>query len=302
MWWVGFLALIFVLLSLDLGIFRRNSVEVSFKSALTWTGLWVLFAAGFAAVVGVAFGRDAALLFASGYVVEQALSVDNMFVFGVLFTFFRVPLAYQHRVLFWGILGALVLRGVFIAVGAAVIHLFSWSLYIFGFVLIYTAIKLLFHDDDELDPGEAWMVRTARRMITVTDGFREDAFFVVENGRRIATPLLIVLIAVEGSDVLFAVDSVPAVFGVTSDPFIVYTSNIFAILGLRSLYFLVAGLMGAFHYLKIGLSVILSFIGLKMLVHGWWDVPTLVSLGVIFGTLAIAIAASVIRSWRLGEK
>lgn len=298
-WWAGFFGVICVLLALDLGVFHRKSAEVGFRDALGWTIVWVLCAAGFGAVVAWSHGRDAALMFATGYVVEQALSVDNMFVFGVLFTFFAVPVAYQHRVLFWGILGALALRGVFIAVGAAVIHMFTWTLYIFGGILIYTSIKLLFHDDDALDPGETMMVRLARRFIHVTDGFRGDHFFARENGRWMATPLLIALVAVEGTDVLFAVDSVPAVFGVTSDPFIVYTSNIFAILGLRSMYFLVAGLMDAFHYLKVGLSVILSFIGVKMLVHSWIDVPTWVSLLVIFCTLAIAVTGSVVRSRRL---
>ena len=295
-WWLGFFCVISGLLALDLGVFHRKSKPIGFKDALSWTVVWVMCAAAFGGVVAWAFGRDAAMLFATAYVVEQALSVDNMFVFGVLFTFFAVPVAHQHRVLFWGILGALVLRGIFIGVGAAVIHAFSWTLYVFGAILLYTSIKLLFHNESEIDPGEALMVRLARRFIHVTDGFRGDRFFVIENGRRIATPLLIVLVAVEGTDVLFAVDSVPAVFGVTSDPFIVYSSNIFAILGLRSMYFLVAGLMSAFHYLKIGLSVILSFIGIKMLVHHWIDVPTWVSLAVIFGTLAVAVGASIVRS------
>lgn len=298
LWWGGFLALIVALLAFDLGVLRRRATEMSFAAATAWTAMWVSFAAAFGGFVWWQLGRDRAFLYAQGYIVEQALSVDNVFVFGVLFGQFAVPRQHQHRVLFWGILGALIARAIFIGAGTAAVQRFEWLLYVFGALLIYTGIKLLFAgDDEEGNVEDLRIVKLARRFIPMTKDFRGETFFVTENGKVLATPLLLVLIAVEASDLLFAVDSIPAVIGIApNDPFIIYTSNIFAILGLRSLYFLVAALMGAFHYLKIGLSVILSFIGLKMIGHHWVELPTQVSLGVIFGTLFLAIVASIIRT------
>jgi tellurite resistance protein TerC len=260
--------------------------------------MWVGFALIFDGVVWVAFGADKAVQFATGYVLEEALSVDNVFVFSVILTFFAVPKILQHRVLFWGILGALVLRGVFIGTGSALLHMFHWVMYVFGAVLIYTGIKLLFHNDGDVDPSKNVLVRGAKAFLPFTDDYRGDRFFVREGGKWVGTPLFIVLLAIEGSDVLFAVDSIPAVFSVTRDPFIVYTSNIFAILGLRSLFFLVAGAMENFHFLKYGLSVILMFIGTKMLVEELVHVPTIASLGVIAVILTVSIGASVVRTRR----
>jgi tellurite resistance protein TerC len=302
-WWAGFMVLILGLLALDLGVLQRRAEEMSFRKAAVWTAGWVSMAGAFCAFIWVSISQKSALLFAQGYVVEQALSVDNVFVFGVIFDQFRVPRTVQHRVLFWGILGALVLRAVFIGIGTAAVQKFEWLLYLFGALLIYTGIKLLFSGDDEASNLEdSRLVKTVRRFLPMTQEYKGEHFFVTEGGKTLATPLFLVLIAVEASDLLFAVDSIPAVIGITPDPFIVYTSNIFAILGLRSLYFLVAALMSAFHYLKVGLSVILSFIGFKMIGHHWVEVPTGVSLAVIFGTLLIAIIASIVRSRLVAEQ
>ncbi len=302
-WWGGFMLLIFGLLALDLGVLQRRAQELSFAKAAAWTAMWVSIAAAFGGFVWVAIGRQSAALYAQGYVVEQALSVDNVFVFGVLFDQFRVPRNVQHRVLFWGILGALLLRGVFIGLGTAAVQRFEWLLYIFGALLIYTGIKLLFSGEDEsANVEDSRLIKYARRLLPITKDYHGEHFFVKEGARNMVTPLFLVLLAVEASDLLFAVDSIPAVIGITSDPFIVYTSNIFAILGLRSLYFLVAALMGAFHYLKVALSVILSFIGFKMIGQHWVEVPTYLSLAVIFGTLTVAILASVVRTRIVGAE
>jgi tellurite resistance protein TerC len=309
----GFLALILALLGLDLGVLRRRSHQMSLREATTWTVVWLLLAVGFNGFIALWYGTDAALQFTAGYLLEEALSVDNVFVFSVIFAFFAVPRAWQQRTLFWGILGALVLRGAFVGLGAALIHRFEWVLYLFGVVLVITGIKLLRQDGaDEFDPGRNVLVRAARAVIPVTPGYIQDHFFVRHHegmdasqrkrmGGWAATPLFLVLLTIESSDVLFAIDSVPAVFSVTHDPFIVYTSNIFAILGLRSLYFLVQGMVERFHYLKVGLSFILMFIGGKMLVMHWIDTPIAVSLGVIVALLAVSIAASWVRAARLAR-
>jgi tellurite resistance protein TerC len=300
--WAGFLTLILALLALDLGVLHRKDKEVSLREAAGWTAVWVSLAAAFGGFVWFKFGSEAALQYYTGYVVEEALSVDNVFVFSVILTFFGVPKLYQHRVLFWGILGALILRGVFIGAGAALLHNFHWVMYIFGAVLVYTGIKLLFHDDDDVDPSKNALVRIAKRLLPVTDSYQGNHFFVRQHGKLAATPLFLVLLAVEGTDVIFAVDSIPAIFAITKDPFIVYTSNIFAILGLRSLYFLVAGMIDKFHYLKLGLSGILMFIGVKMLISDIYHVHIAVSLAVIVGTLIVAIIASAIRARRLEKE
>lgn len=294
---IAFFVVILTMLAIDLGVFRGKQAEPTMAKAGLFTALWVGLAAAFGIGIGWRAGNwNISWEFAAGYVVEEALSVDNVFVFSVILRFFAVPKAQQHRVLFWGILGALILRGVFIGAGAAILHTWHGVIYIFGAILIYTGVKLLSHNDDDVDPDKSLLVRVGRWLFPVTSGYRGDAFFVVEQGKRFATPLFIVLLAIEGTDVLFAVDSIPAVFGVTKDPFIVYTSNIFAILGLRSLYFLVAGMMDKFAYLKYGLSIILMFVGGKMLISGYYEFPILASLGIIVGILAVSIAISLAKA------
>ena len=292
----GFLILILLLLALDLGVLRKKDQELTFRAAIGWSAFWVSLAAAFNLFVWYEYGADLALQFTAGYLLEEALSVDNVFVFSVIFTFFAVPKAFQHRVLFWGILGALVLRGIFVGLGSALIHRFEWILYIFGVILILTGVKLLRSgDDDEFDPSGNALVKLAKRFVRVTPTYVKDWFFVKDDKGWAATPLFLVLLTIESSDVLFAIDSVPAVFSVTNDPFIIYTSNIFAILGLRSLYFLVQNAVDAFHYLKYGLAFILMFIGGKMLVMHWIHTPIYVSLGVIVTLLALSIGASWLR-------
>ena len=290
--WIIFNAFVLVMLALDLGVFHRKSHTVRVKEALIWSGVWVAMALIFNIGVWHTRGRDVALQFLAGYVIEKSLSVDNLFVFLVLFSFFKVQAVYQHKVLFWGILGALVMRAVMIGVGAALIQRFHWVMYIFGGFLVLTGIKLAFQKEDEKAVGENIVVRLFRKMFPVTSEYREGRFFVTEGGRRLATPLFLVLLTVEVTDLIFALDSIPAIFAVTTDTFIVYTSNVFAILGLRSLYFALAGCMGLFVYLKYGLAVILAFVGVKMLIVDLYKIPIALSLGVILGVLAISIVAS----------
>jgi len=240
--------------------------------------------------------REEAIEFVTGYIIELSLSMDNVFVIALIFQFFRVPLAYQHRVLFWGILGALVMRGGMIWLGTELIQRFTWTLYVFGAFLVITGVKMLFSDDEGVHPERNPVVKWFKRLMPVTPDYRGDKFFVRENGIRMATPLFVVLLLVEFTDLIFAVDSIPAIFAVTKDPFIVYTSNVFAILGLRSLYFALAGVMDKFHYLKIGLGVVLTFVGVKMLLaHSAWKIDTLVSLGVIVLILATSVVWSLVR-------
>lgn len=291
-----FIALILGLLAFDLGLLRKRHAEPTVRATLGWVLFWVGLAAAFNGFVWVQYGSDIAMMFTAGYLLEEALSVDNVFVFSVIFAFFGVPREWQQRVLFWGILGALVLRGIFVGLGAALIHRFDWVLYLFGVVLIVTGVRLFRHDDgEEMDPSKNLLVRIARKLIPVTDQYVGDSFFIRREGRWVATPLFLVLLTVESSDVIFAVDSVPAVFSVTRDPFVVYTSNIFAILGLRSLYFLVQGMVDKFHYLKYGLALILIFIGGKMLAAWWVHTPTWLSLAVIVVLLGLSVAASMLR-------
>jgi tellurite resistance protein TerC len=295
--WIGFAAIIIVLLALDLGLFRKGSSnEMSLKEALVRSALWISLAAVFNGGVYRILGTKRGLEFTASYLLEQALSVDNLFVFVLIFSAFKVKQAHQHRVLFWGIVGAVVLRGIFIGLGAALIQKFAWVTYIFGAILVWTAWKLVRGgaDDDEFDPDKNVAFRTFKKLVPSVPEFRGTHFMVKEDGKLRATPLLAVLVLVETSDVLFALDSIPAVFGVTADPFIVYTSNIFAILGLRSLYFLLAKVVQHFVYLKTGLAIILSFVGIKMLIHELYNVPTPLSLGVIAFVLAATIAASMI--------
>ncbi len=294
--WVGFNIFILVMLALDLGVFHRKSHVVSLKESLAWTGVWVALALAFNAGVWYYAGSTKALEFFTGYVIEKSLSVDNVFVFALLFSYFAVPPLYQHKVLFWGILGALIMRAIMIALGAVLITKFAWIIYVFGGFLILTGIKMIVKREEEIHPERNPVVRWFKKLMPVTPEYRGDKFFVRENGVRMATPLFVVLLLVEFTDLIFAVDSIPAIFAVTKDPFIVYTSNVFAILGLRSLYFALAGVMDKFHYLKIGLGVVLTFVGVKMiLAHTAWKIDTLVSLGVIVLILTTSVVMSLLR-------
>lgn len=299
--WIIFTASVLGVLALDLGVFHRHSHTVSVREATIWTAVWVTLAMCFAGGVFYLRGSQPALEFLSGYVIEYSLSVDNIFVFVLIFTMFKVPAIAQHRVLFWGILGAFAMRGAVIGLGAALISRFEWILYLFGAFLIYSGLKIAFQKgDDAPDVHENALVRYARRHLPISKEYHGPRFTTMDGERRIFTPLVLVLIVIETSDLIFAVDSIPAVFAITRDPFIVYTSNVFAILGLRSLYFLLAGVIDRFYYLKHALAVILTFVGVKMVIAGWIHVPIAASLGVIVGVLAIAIIASALRARELG--
>jgi tellurite resistance protein TerC len=293
--WIGFVLFVLAMLAIDLGIFHKKAHAVTLKEAAIWSGVWVTLALVFNLGVYAWFGPERALQFTTGYLVEKALSVDNIFVFVVIFTTFAVPAMYQHRVLFWGVLGALVMRGAFILGGGALLQRFHWAMYLFGGFLAIAGVKLLLHRNRELHPERNPLIRGLRRVLPVTPDFVGDKFVVVRERRWLVTPLLIALAAVEVTDLVFAVDSIPAVFAITTDPFIVFTSNVFAILGLRSLYFLLAGAITKFTYLKVGLSFILIFVGLKMLLAKIYTIPILASLAVIVGILVAAIAASFLR-------
>jgi tellurite resistance protein TerC len=294
--WIGFNLFILGMLAVDLGVFHRKSHEVTFKESMIWTAVWVGLAMLFNIGVWQYYGSQKALEFFTGYLIEKSLSVDNVFVFALLFSYFAVPPVYQHKVLFWGILGALVMRAIMIGAGAALIAKFAWVIYIFGGFLILTGLKMIFKRSEEIHPERNPVVRWFKRLMPTTSDYRGDKFFVVENGVRYATPLFVVLLLIEFTDLIFAVDSIPAIFAVTTDPFIVYTSNVFAILGLRSLYFALARVMHKFHYLKLGLGVILSFVGVKMLLaHTTYKIDTLVSLGIVALILAISVVMSLLR-------
>ena len=291
--WIGFNAFVLGMLALDLGVFHKKAHVVSPKEAGIWTAVWVSLAFAFAGGLWAFAGSHAALTFLTGYVIEEALSVDNIFVIVLIFAYFGIPLKYQHRVLFWGIIGALAMRGTFIGVGALLINRFDWILYLFGALLVFTGARMAFKSEDGFDAGESRVARLARRVLPLTPELHGHHFFARgDDGRRRATPLLLVLVLVEATDLMFAVDSIPAIFSITRDPFLVYTSNIFAVLGLRSLYFLLAHVVQKFHLLRYGLAVILVFIGLKMLGEHWVHVPIGVSLGVVAGVLALSVAAS----------
>jgi tellurite resistance protein TerC len=293
--WAGFLGFIAVMLALDLGVFNRRSHEVTVKEALVWCGVWFSLAMGFNLLVHQRLGPQPALEFFTGYLVELCLSVDNVFVFIVIFQYFRVEPRYQHRVLFWGILGAVVMRALFIFAGITLINAFHWIIYAFGAFLVYTGVKLALPRQHEgVDPSRNPLVRLFRRFLPVTPHFEHGRFFTRPDGRLHATPLFIVLLVMETTDVMFALDSIPAVIAITRHEFIVFTSNIFAILGLRSLYFAVSGIMQLFRYLNLGLAVILVFVGGKMLASGYYDISIKLSLGVIGAVLAISVLASVL--------
>ncbi|MBK8540979.1 MAG: TerC family protein [Ardenticatenia bacterium] len=295
--WIGFNVFVLGMLALDLGVFHRHAHVVKFKEAATWSVVWILLASLFGA--GLYWlhpnGPQASLEFFTGYLIEKSLSIDNIFIFVLIFSAFAVPAAYQHRVLFWGILGALVMRGFFIGVGAWMLEQFHWIIYIFGAFLIVTGIKMGLERERVMEIEGNAVVKLTRRIFPVTSEYRKDRFFVREAGKLLATPLFVVLVMVEFTDLIFAVDSIPAIFAVTRDPFLVYSSNVFAIMGLRSLYFLLAGVVDRFHLLKIGLAIVLVFVGIKMLlVETAWKVPTLWSLVVIGGVIGASIALSLI--------
>jgi tellurite resistance protein TerC len=287
-----FTLLVLGLLALDLGLLQRRPRTLSFREACAWYAFWVTLSVLFNIGVYLWRGSQPALEFLTGYILEVSLSMDNVFVFAVIFSFMAVQAHYQHRVLFWGIVGALVMRGAFIAAGVALVARFHWVLYLFGVFLMITGAKLLRGKHVEVHPEQNPVVRLARKFLPITEGYEGAAFFVRRQGRLLATPLLLVLLLVETTDVLFAVDSIPAIFAVTLDPFIVYTSNVFAILGLRALYFVLAGAVRRFRYLRPGLAVVLMFVGVKMLIVRFYQMPTLVSLGVICLILFVAIFSS----------
>lgn len=293
MMWAGFVLFVILMLALDLGVFHRTSHTVSAREALAWTTVWVCTALGFSGLVYSGFGPDKAMEFLTGYAIEKALAIDNIFVFVAVFGAFAVPAATQHRVLFFGVLGALVMRAAFIFAGSALIMRFHWVLYLFGALLLLTGVRMLTaRSEAPEDVSNNRLLAVLRRWVPATDGYRGDAFFTIENGRRLATPLFFVLVLIEVADLVFAVDSIPAIFAVTTDPFIVFTSNIFAILGLRSMYFLLADLVPRFVYLKVGLALVLMFVGCKMLIVEWVKLPTPVSLGVVLALVVGSILVS----------
>lgn len=307
--WAAFFAIFIGVLALDLGVLHRDSRTMSVPQALMWTVIWIVVALCFAGLVYGVYeyqwlgwetgpnmpeGSEAAIQYVSGYLLEWSLSVDNIFVIAVIFAFMKIPAQFQYRVLFWGIVGAIVLRGAMIAMGAVLIRSFDWMFYVFGAVLLITAARMLKSEEDQFDPGKSVLVKVARRVFPVTDRFDGERFFTRENGALAATPLFVTLVLVDFADVVFAVDSIPAIFAVTQDPFIVFTSNAFAILGLRSLYFAIAGLMTMFKYLKMSLIFVLAFVGVKMMLHLHYEIPHLISLAVIVGFLLIGVIASLL--------
>jgi tellurite resistance protein TerC len=310
--WLGFLGVVFALLALDLGVFHRQDRPMGTREALLYTGMWIAFAVGFGFVVYLIYhfhwfdagtaghvgGRDAAVLYLTGYVIEESLSLDNIFVIALVLAHFRIPKAYQHRVLFWGVLGALVMRGAMIGAGVALIRSFSFMIYVFGGFLLFSAVRMLRPEGGEVDPGQNRFVRIARRFYPISDTLDGHNFFTHVGGKRAMTPLFLVLLVVESTDVLFAVDSIPAIFGVTDDPYIVFTSNIFAILGLRTLYFALVGLLDKFRYLKQSLVFVLGYVGLKMIFSHQIAIPALFSLAIIIGMLGIGIIASILHPAR----
>ncbi len=292
--WILFNLFVLVMLAVDLGVFHKKAHTVSLKEALGWSAVWITLAMIFNAGLYYTQGPKPALEFLTGYLIEKALSIDNIFVFVMVFSFFRVPPLYQHKVLFWGILSALVMRGILIVVGAALIAKFHWIIYVFGGFLMLTGIKMLVVKEEAVDPEKNLVVRLFRRFVPMTPTYEGDNFFSFNGTKWVATPLLLVLVVIEFTDLIFAVDSIPAIFAVTNDAFIVYTSNVFAILGLRSLYFALAGVVDKFRYLKVGLAFVLLFVGVKMLLMSFYKIPVGVSLGVVGGIIALSMVASLL--------
>jgi tellurite resistance protein TerC len=312
--WVGFLLLIMLLLALDLGVFHRKMHRIRSREAILWTFFWIFLALLFDVFIYYAYhhhwlgigeslqhvqsGEEAALKYFTGYIIEKSLSLDNIFVIAMIFAYFHVPALYQHRVLYWGILGALVMRGVMIITGIALINKFSWMIYLLGILLIITAVKMLLTRKETIEPDKNLLVQLARRIYPVTKGYEGSKFFSRVGNRRAITPLFLVLLIIESTDVLFAVDSIPAIFAITTDPYIVFTSNIFAILGLRALYFALASMIDKFRYLKLSLVFVLAYVGVKMLLSYSYKIPTLISLGIIIAMLSVGILASLVSSHR----
>ncbi|MDP3001967.1 MAG: TerC family protein [Bacteroidales bacterium] len=292
--WIGFHVFVFIMLALDLGVFHKHTHKVPVKEAVIWSAVWITLALLFNLFVFFEFGKTKALEFLTGYVIEYSLSVDNIFVFILIFSYFAVKDQYQHKILFWGIVGALIMRGIFIFAGVALINRFHWIVIIFGGFLVFTGIRMLFQKETVVDPEKNAIVRFFRKFLPVTHSLHGDKLFIRQNSRLYATPLFLVLLIIESSDLIFAIDSIPAILAISQDTFIVYTSNIFAILGLRSLYFAIAGIMGYFRYLKVGLAFVLTFVGLKMLVAYFnFEIPIVLSLVIIISILLISILASV---------
>lgn len=292
--WTCFIGFVLVMLALDLGVFHRKSHEIKIKEALIWSAVWISLALAFNYGIYVFMGKEKAIEFLTGYVIEKSLSIDNLFVFIMLFTYFNVNTKYQHKVLFWGILGALVMRAIFIFAGVALINKFHWIIYVFGVLLVFTGIKMLFHKDEKIDPDKNPLVRLFKKFFPVTDKEHGGKFFVKMSGRTFATPLFIVLLIVEFTDLIFAVDSIPAILAITNDTFIIFTSNVFAILGLRALYFALAGITKYFYYIKYGLSAILVFVGIKMTIVDFYKIPILYSLFTIGTILLISVLVSLV--------
>lgn len=293
MMWLGFGAIILVMFVIDLGLFSRKSHEIKFREALTWTLVWVSLALAFNVWIYFEMGPTKALEFFTGYLIEQSLSVDNLFVFIMIFSFFHITKVHQPKILKWGIIGALVMRAIFIMTGIELIERFHWIIYVFGGILVVTGVKMVFGGDEKIDPEKNFLIRLVRKFVPITKRIRDDRFFIKKGGVRAATPLFLALVMVESSDLIFAVDSIPAVLAVSRDPFIVYTSNVFAIMGLRSLYYLLSNVMEMFVYLKLGVSVILVYVGVKMLLVDIYQIPIIFSLGTIVGVLVISILTSV---------
>jgi len=313
--WLSFILFIGLLLALDLGVFHRNDREPSAKDALRWTLIWIFVGLSFAVFIYGAYsyhwfgiglgsagaalldGRTAAVNYLTGFVIEYSLSLDNIFVMALIFNYFKIPVQYQHRVLFWGILGAIVMRAAMILAGTALVRSFDWVLYVFGVFLVFTAVKMLFKGEEDIDPEHSWIMRWVRKVIPISSEISGHHFFIRDgSGRRVATRLFLALIFIENTDVVFAVDSIPAIFAVTTDPFLVFTSNIFAILGLRSLYFALSAMLSRFYLLKYSLVFILAYVGVKMLIVKWVHFSAMVSLTIIIGALAVGVIASLLRT------
>lgn len=291
--WIAFVVFILGVLALDLGVFHKKSHTVGFKESIIWSGVWIALAMAFNVLILFWRGQEDFMLFLTGYVIEKSLSVDNLFVFLLIFGYFKIPNQYQHKVLFYGIIGALVMRAFFIWAGIAILDKFSWVIYIFGAFLVFSGIKMMIPHDENADLSESWVIKASRKVFHTTHEIHGDKFFAIENGKKMMTPLFLALIFVEFSDLVFAIDSIPAIIGITNDPFLVFTSNVFAILGLRSLYFALKGFADMFHYLKYGLAVILMFIGVKMLIVKYYHMPIAVTMGVIFTVLLTSVLVSI---------
>jgi len=292
--WIFFNVMVLIMLALDLGVFHKKLHVVSVKEALIWTGIWIFLALCFNGFIYFMLGETKALEFFTGYVIEKALSVDNIFVFVLIFSYFNIPAIYQHKVLFWGIVGALIMRVIFIFAGVALLEKFHWTIYIFGGILIFTGIKMLFNKDKKIEPDKNPVIKLFKRLIPTTNELHGDKFFIKQNQKNYATPLFVVLIMIEITDLIFAVDSIPAILAVTQDHFIVYTSNVFAILGLRSLYFALANIIDRFKYLAVGLAIILVFVGLKMVLIDFYKIPIHFSLFIIIFILSVSVIFSLI--------